>query len=68
MSSTDSEMLQAGIKTRLTLRHTPKPSLRLNVSSGINAYVLIIVCLHFEIGYRSAQFLSRALHYMSGNQ
>ena len=29
--------------------HNPKPSLRLNVSAGINAYVSNFVCLHFAL-------------------
>ena len=31
--------------------HTLKPRLRLNVSLGINTYVLTFVCLHFAIEY-----------------
>ena len=29
--------------------HTPKPSLRLNISSVINAHVLTFICIHFAI-------------------
>ena len=43
--------------------HNPKPSLQLKISLGINAYVSTFI-LHFEIGYQSAQFMRKALHYM----
>ena len=48
--------------------HTPKPSLWLNVSSGINAYISNFICLHFcTIGYWSALFVRRVLVYASSN-